>query len=480
MRPSRLELDFESRWSNKKAARGEARWGAYVICVLRGAMHHCKTIRVGVLFVLVYTLVLSLFNGAACTANANADADADTDTDTVAGRVRDGSLIGHFSLLSWSLPAATEQAPAVTTAVALGEERPTLPPACPLPSASPSEALSPSLADPHDDQGGTQSTRRSLLRYDITHNDNNNHYILSSSSSSITSSMEGSFSFYVLSLQWPCTVCALNPRPLTQNCEVPPATFTVSSLWPANEPLLQQPTCCDVPFSLPSILDLTPALRRFWPDLTPLADDIAQWDYQWRRYGSCSGLSQRVYFRRVLQLARQIDFVRALKVAGINISGIRRYPLDDIQRAVTAAADGFNVRIICLYDPAFPAPLLQKLQVCFSPSFELINCPLHLTHPDFNQSLCTAKRLVIPYGSAQLQQRNHSVPHSPSDGGSSQSDRLNLADAGLYVVASLAIFGAIIFCIFYQCRFAVQQSRHNQPSRTYYHPIHTSTSTTNL
>lgn len=307
---------------------------------------------------------------------------------------------------------------------------------------------------------------------------------------------------YVLSLQWPFTACVQNPSPPTQICRSPPPAFTIRGLWPTiyapKNTII--PTCCfhtstSLPFTLMNILDLTPALRRYWPDLTPTASDVSQWRLQWLLHGTCTSLSQRLYFRKVLQLARRYDFLRAFHAAGVIASGTRDHPVRSVQQAADAVVGGFHVGLRCLAPTAVShrraalrghsslskssvPSLLDALHICLSaPSFRVIDCPADLKLPrqitpdSPNAHDCDHdERLAIPYGSVgQL-----ITPHGPQSNSSilpsqdtSSLVPVQLFFAVVYILVALLAIALVASFILYHC--ASRQLRHAQHNS--YRPV---------
>jgi len=106
-------------------------------------------------------------------------------------------------------------------------------------------------------------------------------------------SLPGQFDFYVLSLSWAPSFCALEGYRAAarrqQECRAHPYGFVVHGLWPQYERGF--PEACQVPpprlnrAIVKSMLDLMPAPRLVYNE--------------WDRHGTCSGLSPRDYFATV-------------------------------------------------------------------------------------------------------------------------------------------------------------------------------------
>lgn len=119
---------------------------------------------------------------------------------------------------------------------------------------------------------------------------------------------------------------------------------------------------------------MTPALRRFWPDLSPEADDVALWRTAWLQHGSCSGLPLRAYFRKVLELARRYDFLRALNAQGVVASLEKAHGYDTVQTALNKATGGYLVGLRC--KRSAEGVFLDAVQVCLQKTgFATQHCP---------------------------------------------------------------------------------------------------------
>ncbi len=104
------------------------------------------------------------------------------------------------------------------------------------------------------------------------------------------------FDFYVLSLSWSPSYCAAEGAEANQQqCGAGrPYAFVVHGLWPQREH--GYPTDCPV-----QERNVPRERMRTLYDLMPASSLIA---YQWRKHGSCSGLSQADYFA-LLRKARE-------------------------------------------------------------------------------------------------------------------------------------------------------------------------------
>jgi ribonuclease T2 len=100
----------------------------------------------------------------------------------------------------------------------------------------------------------------------------------------------GDFDFYVLSLSWSPTFYASEDADPDQ-CDLAPPGFVVHGLWPQYES--GYPEYCETSKSPGVDRSILSTIHDVMPD-----PGLAT--YQWRKHGSCSGLSQRDYFALML------------------------------------------------------------------------------------------------------------------------------------------------------------------------------------
>jgi ribonuclease T2 len=99
---------------------------------------------------------------------------------------------------------------------------------------------------------------------------------------------EQSFDFYVLSLSWSPSYCDLKGRDADrEQCGGRPLGFTVHGLWPQYE--RGYPESCAVGEPGGVSRDILRQIQTIMP-----SDGLAR--HQWRKHGTCSGLSQSAYF----------------------------------------------------------------------------------------------------------------------------------------------------------------------------------------
>jgi ribonuclease I len=208
------------------------------------------------------------------------------------------------------------------------------------------------------------------------------------------------YDLLILEMMWPFSSCVFLDKLAGGACQSPPASFLVRGLWPVRFSG-EQSVCCalksdsDSEFQASAILDLAPQLRHLFPDLSLRGSDTALWEAQWDTYGRCLGLSERLYFRRILELSRRFDFMRALSAQGIVASDHRTHKLSTVQKAANAAVGGFHVRIRCRQ--LWRGPILDAVHVCLDPdTFHVVDCSMECAERDI---ACCPKgvRLTMPF-----------------------------------------------------------------------------------
>ena len=106
----------------------------------------------------------------------------------------------------------------------------------------------------------------------------------------------GDFDFYVLSLNWSPTFCASGDADPDQ-CDPAPPGFVVHGLWPQFES--GYPEYCET--KEPRSVD-----RSIIPMIDHMMPDPGLANYEWRKHGSCSGLSQRDYFALMMDAYERV------------------------------------------------------------------------------------------------------------------------------------------------------------------------------
>ncbi|MGJ7037810.1 ribonuclease T2 [Shinella sp. BE166] len=184
------------------------------------------------------------------------------------------------------------------------------------------------------------------------------------------------FDFYVLSLSWSPTWCAGNDSTgKTQQCRRGENNgFIVHGLWPQND--RGYPEFCRTrePDRVPDNLGRTVL------DIIPSMGLVG---HQWRKHGSCSGLSQKDYFA-VTRAA--FERVRIPAEAEPQRGGARLAP-DAMEQAFTAANPGLDRKGIAV---TCEDGRLEEVRICMTPDLSFRPCP------EVDRAACRAKSIEQP------------------------------------------------------------------------------------
>lgn len=184
------------------------------------------------------------------------------------------------------------------------------------------------------------------------------------------------FDFYVLALSWWPSWCAANDHDgSTAQCDGRRSyTFIAHGLWPQNE--RGWPEYCSsreperVPQSLASTLY----------DIIPSAGLAG---HEWRKHGTCSGLSQRVYF----------DSVRAaytkIRVPPVIFDGRipRKLGIDEVETLFTRANPGLKRDGIAV---GCDGGQLSEIRICMTKSLAFRACR------QVDRNACRARIVSVP------------------------------------------------------------------------------------
>lgn len=194
------------------------------------------------------------------------------------------------------------------------------------------------------------------------------------------SSRPGVFDFYVLSLSWSPSYCASEgPRANKQQCGTNrPFGFIVHGLWPQNE------------FGYPANCQFDNARSRgsFVPrqivssvsDIMPSTGLVA---HQWRKHGSCSGLSQSEYFATIRQAYEHVKLPPSLR----SFTGNRRVDPMLVEKAFVAANPGMKpdgISISCNRN------YMQEVRICMTKDLKFRPCE------QVNNNACRSRSVMMP------------------------------------------------------------------------------------
>lgn len=182
------------------------------------------------------------------------------------------------------------------------------------------------------------------------------------------------FDFYVLALSWTPTHCKLNSdRADRHQCGDRPFGFTVHGLWPQfnkGYPEYCQTTQSYVPRNIISQLSA----------IMPSAGLIG---YQWRKHGSCSGLSQTAYFNALKTAYSKVVIPANLR----NITSAQNINPEQVKNAFLRANSQMksdNITVTCR------ANHLQEVRICLSKDLELTSCK------GLAKNSCKSRSVIMP------------------------------------------------------------------------------------
>ncbi len=183
------------------------------------------------------------------------------------------------------------------------------------------------------------------------------------------------FDFYVLSLSWSPTWCMDNDSSGEgEQCRTGRrAGFIVHGLWPQFE--RGHPEFCR-----PREPDRVPAaLGRAYLDIIPSMGLIG---HQWRKHGSCSGLTQRDYLAVTRAAFERVVLPDAVEDA----DGGRTGPAE-IEAALVAANPGLSARGLAV---TCDGGRLEEIRICLTPDLNFRDCP------EVDRAACRAKTITQP------------------------------------------------------------------------------------
>lgn len=169
------------------------------------------------------------------------------------------------------------------------------------------------------------------------------------------------FDFYVLSLSWSPTWCAENDAAgRTEQCRKGgDHGFIVHGLWPQHEH--GYPEFCPTrqPDRVPD------ALGRSVMDIIPSMGLVG---HQWRKHGSCSGLTQKDYFAVTRAARERVTIPESLA----RPRGGGRLSPQAVEKAFVAANPGLVPEGIAV---ACEAGRLAEVRLCLTPKLSFRPCP---------------------------------------------------------------------------------------------------------
>lgn len=187
----------------------------------------------------------------------------------------------------------------------------------------------------------------------------------------------GDFDFYVLALSWSPGFCELDgdrSRNREQCGDGSGLRFVVHGLWPQNERGF--PSECGPAGRSPSRIALEQAEGLF------PSEGLAR--YQWRKHGTCTGLSPGDYFRDVRRARDMVAIPPALAKAERDQS----WTAIDLERAFAAANPGLRTDMMSV---ACKRGVLQEVRICLSRDLREFR-----TCQEVDRSGCRAREFTVP------------------------------------------------------------------------------------
>jgi ribonuclease T2 len=161
----------------------------------------------------------------------------------------------------------------------------------------------------------------------------------------------GEFDFYVLALSWSPGFCALEGDAKNrEQCNVGTGLgFVVHGLWPQNEK--GYPTECGPSGRTPSRIALEQT-KGIYP-----SEGLAR--YEWRKHGTCSGLSPSDYFAATRKAREAIS----IPASFVNATQSQTWTPIDLERAFIAANPGLRTDMMAV---SCKRNMLQEVRICMT------------------------------------------------------------------------------------------------------------------
>jgi ribonuclease T2 len=188
----------------------------------------------------------------------------------------------------------------------------------------------------------------------------------------------GRFDFYILALSWSPSFCAAaaerepKRRPGPQ-CGGRPFSFVVHGLWPQFEQGF--PSYCQTPAPwvdraiVDNTLDIMPSPGRIFPE--------------WKRHGTCSGLSASAYFETVRKAREAVKIPPAYD----DLNKPIMVAPGDVAAAFLQANPGLSHAGLAV---ACDSKRLSEVRVCLTKDFSFRDCP------EVTRRACRRDKVVMP------------------------------------------------------------------------------------
>lgn len=188
----------------------------------------------------------------------------------------------------------------------------------------------------------------------------------------------GNFDFYVLSLSWSPSYCAIEgPEANRQQCghgRAQAYTFVVHGLWPQYESSYPEFCPSEQPARVPN------RLVDEYIDIMPSAGLIG---HQWRKHGSCSGLDQPDYFALVRKAREQVTIPADLE----QFDSEQRVTPEEVEEEFIQANPGLNedgISVTC------EGHFLEEVRIYLTHDLEFRSCD------EVNRDSCQRSTVLMP------------------------------------------------------------------------------------
>jgi ribonuclease T2 len=184
------------------------------------------------------------------------------------------------------------------------------------------------------------------------------------------------FDFYVLSLSWSPSWCIENdPSGRTEQCDPGNSHgFIVHGLWPQNEQGYPEFCRTREPDRVPETLGRT---------LFDIMPSMGLIGHEWRKHGSCSGLSQKDYFAVIRAARQRVAIPPALQ----SVASHQRTSAADIETALTTANPGLRTDAMAV---TCAAGRVDEVRICLNKDLSFRACG------EIDRAGCKVKSLSLP------------------------------------------------------------------------------------
>ncbi len=184
------------------------------------------------------------------------------------------------------------------------------------------------------------------------------------------------FDYYVLALSWSPSYCAAEGEDANrQQCGASrPYGFIVHGLWPQFERGYPSNCPTDRPLDVP-----TEELRALY-DIMPSAGLIR---HQWKKHGTCSGLSRQDYFTTLRNARDQVIVPDGYK----RLEAYKTVDPSVLEQAFLEANDGAEASgVVVTCDRRF----LREVRLCMTKDLRFRTCP------ELERRACSRRKAVMP------------------------------------------------------------------------------------